>query len=104
MNDDLISRQAAIDVILPYCPDDDGTCSKSGDDLRNLLDDIENLPSAQTERKEGKWIDNKGLYQCSVCKHIWSELWWVESCPIDRMNKIMHYCPNCGAEMEAYDD
>ena len=44
---DLIDRQAALDVILPYCPDDDGTCSKSGDDLRNLLDDIENLPSAQ---------------------------------------------------------
>ena len=47
--DDLISRQAALDVIFPYCPDDDGTCSKNGDDIRNLLDDIENLPSAQPE-------------------------------------------------------
>lgn len=47
--DDLISRQAALGVVFPYCQDDDGTCSKNGDDLRNLLDDIENLPSAQTE-------------------------------------------------------
>lgn len=58
---DTISRQAVIDAILPYCPDDDGTCSKSGDDLRNLLDDIENLPSAQqwipvTERFPEKYI------------------------------------------------
>lgn len=36
-------------MILPYCSDDDGTCSKSGDDLRNLLNDIENLPPAQPE-------------------------------------------------------
>lgn len=46
---DYIDRQVALDVILPYCSDDDGTCSKSGDDLRNLLDDIENLPSADVE-------------------------------------------------------
>lgn len=56
------------------------------------------------ERKKGKWIVNKGLYQCSCCKHIWSELWWVESCPMERMYKIMPFCPNCGADMRKESD
>ena len=67
--------------------------------------ELEDAPTADVvERKVGKWVDNKGLYQCSCCKNIWSELWWVESCTIDRMNKIIHYCPNCGARMKGEDD
>lgn len=61
---------------------------------------VDLIPTADVvERKKGTWIDNDGLYQCSACKHIWSELWWVESCPMDRMNKLMRYCPSCGADM-----
>ena len=50
---DLISRQAAIDIAFKYCPDDDGTCSEAGSDLRNMLDEIEALPPAQPEQR---WI------------------------------------------------
>ena len=46
---DLISRQAAIELAMQYCPDDDGTCSKANEDIRNLLDELEDLPSAQPE-------------------------------------------------------
>jgi len=53
----------------------------------------------EPERKKGRWIVNNGLYQCSACKHIFSELWWVSACPIDRMNEIMCYCPKCGCRM-----
>ena len=49
MKDDLISRQAAIELAMQYCPDDDGTCSKADEDMRNLLDELEDLPSAQPE-------------------------------------------------------
>ena len=52
------------------------------------------------ERKKGKWMIDGGLYRCSACNHLWSELWWAESCPPDRMYSIMRFCPNCGAEME----
>ncbi len=90
LEDDTISRQAALDVILPYCPDDDGTCSKSGDDLRNLLDDIENLPPAQPEREKGEWIlvtDNNGQhYECSRCGA------W-------RYHQEQEFCGSCGADM-----
>ena len=69
--------------------------------VSEVRESIMNAPTIDAvEVVHGEWIDNKGLYQCSCCKHIWSELWWVESCPIDRMNKIMHYCPNCGAKMD----
>ena len=49
MKDDVISRQAAIELAMQYCPDDDGTCSKADEDIRNLLDELEALPSAQPE-------------------------------------------------------
>lgn len=54
---DLIKRQAAIELAMQYCPDDDGTCSKADEDMRNLLDELENLPSAQPERSEGLYVD-----------------------------------------------
>ena len=50
---DLISRQAAIELAMQYCTDDDGSCSKADRDIRELLDDLENLPSAQPEQQ---WI------------------------------------------------
>ena len=45
--DDLISRQAVIELAMQYCPDDDGSCSKADRDIRELLDDLEELPSAK---------------------------------------------------------
>ena len=50
---DTISRQSAIDVAMQYCPDDDGSCSKAGADIREMLDELEALPPAQPEQR---WI------------------------------------------------
>lgn len=65
------------------------------------IDVIKNLPSAQPERKKGKWIYTKkrlirGGYvdasECSVCnKRIMPHL-------------KPNFCPNCGAEMEVEHD
>ena len=41
----LIDADAVIDLVMQYCPDDDGVCSKAGADLRELLDEIEDLPT-----------------------------------------------------------
>lgn len=63
---------------------------------------IEALPSAEPERKKGKWIDGM-LYQdfdesewekvkCSVCKRfIVKQIFYYD-------NKY-HFCPYCGADM-----
>ena len=39
--DDLISRQAAIELAMKYCSDDDGAIQCDGD-IRGLLDELEN--------------------------------------------------------------
>ncbi|MBR4590422.1 MAG: DUF551 domain-containing protein, partial [Bacteroidaceae bacterium] len=49
---DTISRQAAVELVMEYCPDDDGAVQCDGD-IRELLDELENLPSAQPEQR---WI------------------------------------------------
>lgn len=49
---DCISRQDAIELAMQYCPDDDGTCSKADENIRNLLDELEALPSAQPDACE----------------------------------------------------
>lgn len=47
---DLIDRNAVVDIVMCYCTDDDGSCSKADVDIRELLDDIENLPTVN------RWI------------------------------------------------
>jgi len=84
---DTIYRQAAIELAMQYCPDDDGTCSKADEDMRNLLDELEELPSAQPERKKGKWIV---YYECPKCGEITKD--------------FTEYCPFCGADMRGEQD
>ena len=66
---DTISRQAAVELATQYCPDDDGSCSKADRDIRELLDDLENLPPVQPEPQ---WIpcserlpEEAGWYLCT---------------------------------------
>ena len=51
-NGRLIDADAVIDLVMQYCPDDDGVCSKAGADLRELLDEIENLPTVIPAEEE----------------------------------------------------
>jgi hypothetical protein len=109
--DDVIYRQAAIDALWKALYEYEAKTEKQfkesdeldvGDwilhrvfvqnmsdiDRRAILD----LPSAQPERKKGKWVWNQydkphiGNYHCSVCRNIAIEKYT--------------YCPNCGARME----
>ena len=50
----LIDADAVIDLVMQYCPDDDGVCSKAGADLRELLDEIEDLPTTIPASEEGE--------------------------------------------------
>ena len=73
MNDDLISRQAAIDLFPNDTLEWDMKDGYAAPYLVRRM--IEELPSAQPERKKGKWI------------HYYD---------IEEGN----YCPNCGAKMD----
>lgn len=74
---DLISRQMAIDSI-QYA----GKIGK-----KTCVDILKRLPSAQQERKKGRWYDVGSLScRCSEC-----------GC---KAPKEYSFCPNCGAEMD----
>lgn len=76
-----ISREDILDIASQYCTDDDGSCSKADVDLREMLDEIEALPSADVQPvKHGRWIEQRhtptngynynvpyGTYVCSSC-------------------------------------
>lgn len=60
---------------------------------KDVFKAIENVPSAQPERKGGKWIYLNGLdaFECSVCGR-------------QMVRNIFDYCPWCGARMNGGDD
>ena len=64
---------------------------------RFLCDGIEECEDAEPERKRGEWIApaTEQIYRCSVCE---------EYTTLEVPRLFYHYCPNCGAEMEANDD
>ena len=85
---DLIDRQAAIDAVTPF------------DDEYRIRDAIENLPSAQPERKRGHWvgIDDEPceVYECDVCGAVYDTVGNTWDLP--------NYCPYCGTDMREVDD
>lgn len=46
---------------------------------------IEDLPSAQPERKTGKWFWTDGMYACDQCHAV--------------LDDMSPFCPMCGADM-----
>ena len=54
---DLVDKQSVVELVMCYCPDDDGGCSKADTDVRDLLDEIENLPDLVY--MEVEWFDIK---------------------------------------------
>lgn len=83
---DLIDRQAAIDAI------DTGNLHRGiVDALQNIISE---LPSAEPERKRGRWIIDHEYIDCSICRREkWSRV------PYENLVKRFRYCPNCGADM-----
>ena len=61
------------------------------------VDIVDEQPTIE-ERKRGHWINDKGLYRCSVCNDF-SITGWADCIPIEQMNKAMKFCNNCGADM-----
>ena len=87
--DDLISRQAAIDMIDAIFPIDPTKSEYAqgiacGAALAKTY--IKQLPSAQPERKKGKWTKD------SACEFCGFQPWYENDI------HTLSYCPNCGAD------
>lgn len=111
---ELIDKQAALDIAMSYCPDDDDCCSKAGHDIREMLDEIEALPivhiddmafniqnEIQAEKpsgiveitfvRHGRWVlDHHGVVVCTVCRY-------------PQQIGAKDFCGKCGARMDAAD-
>ena len=91
---DHIEREATLNAIL------DMHCKADGDGyvwilLGDAVRRIDNLPSAEPERKKGKWIWDDEGYHCSEC-------WFhAHGNTLECMDGTYRFCPSCGAEMEA---
>ena len=77
--------------------------------LANKVMDEDRFPSAQPERKRGRWIygeDNPGTgrdgWFCSECGHF--ELWDYSADMKSAELNLPNYCPNCGADMREVND
>ena len=100
---ELIDRQAALEIAMSYCPDDDGCCSKAGHDIREMLDEIEALPTIEAEPvRHGRWkclgeyeefSEEMADYLCESCGYVISRL----------KNQKPKFCEGCGAQMDATD-
>ena len=44
-----VSLQTVLDIVMQYCPDDEGSCTKVDRDIRDLLDEIEALPIVELQ-------------------------------------------------------
>lgn len=98
--DDYVSRGDVLDIVSQYCPDDDGSCSKADVDPREMLDEIEALPSADVQLvKYGRWEVNGDRFYpfCSNCKYKPPK--GLIRCNALSLEPILtKYCPNCGFE------
>ena len=104
MVDELIRRSDVIDAI--YDRNKALLCHeqyrrKRGDiDLLGVIGNINAIPIVDAEPiKHGRWINDKGLYKCSICNNF-TITGWANCIPIEQMNKTMKYCNNCGAKMD----
>lgn len=94
--EDVVSRQTAIEAVehitssMSVCVNTD-ECHGMKRMQRQAVIELVNLPSAQPERKKGKWIDICGNLRCSECNIEYPDLYP----DYDETN----FCPNCGAEM-----
>lgn len=98
--DDLISRQAVLDGLASIAKG-----KAKSDAQKSLMGRVmfftEQLPSAQPERKKGRWIDqDDGAYypvECSECRKI-------PLFDVDGDYRLSNFCPNCGADMRGEQD
>ena len=85
---DCISRQAAIDETWKY-----PTYSDPLNVLTEVRDRIKALPSAQPERKKGKWVDCEDGYYLANCSECGFQM------DVHENRGYFNFCPNCGADM-----
>ena len=104
--DDLISRQAAINLAKDIC-----VTTEDGGIYRHRCidpDEIRELPSAQLELKKGKWTPHRLIsreYIGTILVNVSYDYWFCDTCGyrVKDGQPMYNFCPNCGAKMSRED-
>lgn len=86
---DLINRQDAIEALWGI-----NSCEERLF-VDAVVDMLENLPDAESERKTGKWVpvtNRRGGFECNQC-HNYAPSYQNGN------EYLSYFCPHCGAEM-----
>ena len=94
---DLISRQAALDAIQQRADRVDSVYIAFWEGLIIAQDIVKNVPSAEPDRKTGRWEDSgwKIIYRCSECGN------YLDFSGLNAGRGDANFCPNCGADMRS---
>lgn len=89
---DLIDRDALRLMKVKECA---GHTIEYAEGWKACIEWIKTLPSAEPERKKGKWIDTgwRITYKCSECGN------YLDLSGVNAGRGDANFCPNCGAEM-----
>ena len=96
----LIDPKMSIDTIKSYIEVwDCKGCLPYGGTQHNVMavDDLEYLPTIEAEPvRHGRWLFSSNVPDCILCSECNGvfDVWHFEA-------KEMHFCPNCGARMDA---
>ena len=91
MNNDLISRAEAIDVIRSMTINLEGKEIFHPEAKKSVLGALDELPTIDAELvRHGRWVGKRWSYSCSICGGLSPEDGGVKT----------NYCPNCGAKMD----
>lgn len=92
-----IRREDALDAIQKRADEVDSVYSAFWEGLKIAQDIVEKVPSAEPERKKGKWIHDGSQWAnrwiCSECEYKWFH-----------SKEEAHFCPNCGSKMMRGED
>lgn len=67
-----------LDILMSYCPDDDGTCSNADADLREMLDKVEELSTIE-------------IIHCEDCKYYWKSAQMCTNAEFPQSGTTMPY-------------
>lgn len=98
MAKEYIDKEAVLEIVSEWCPDDDGSVGKIGD-LREMLDEIEAIPAADVrENVKGAPVPHYETWLNSDMEPVATVRIGIE-CPFCGDTGIKNFCPNCGAQM-----
>ena len=95
---DLIRRQDALDAIQKRADIVNSVYSAFWEGLIIAYSLVQEIPSAEPERKKGEWIEQDDgwdgiYYECSECREAFT---LMDGTPTDN---LYNFCPHCGADM-----